>query len=151
MKKIAGKVTDIDFISRKSTLPKCPISRLVHSADEYNLHGAKRLFTIPNVLSASCPSVKQDGENKWFLHTDCFTLNSIVNRKKCSPTLRYLMKHIFKFLSIKFSPQNSAFSFSNRFIFQLFVIVFTRVGPFPERAEDICRRLRKLTSNINLF
>ena len=49
------------------------ISRLVHSADEYNLHGAKRLFTIPNVLSASCPSVKQDGENKCFLHTDCFT------------------------------------------------------------------------------
>ena len=49
------------------------IGRLVHSADEYNLHGAKRLFTIPNVLSASCPSVKQDGENKWFLHTDCFT------------------------------------------------------------------------------
>ena len=47
-------------------------ARLVHSADEYNLHGAKRLF-IPNVLSASCPSVKQDGENKWFLHTDCFT------------------------------------------------------------------------------
>ena len=61
------------------------------------------------------------------------------------------MKHIFKFLSIKFSPQNSAFSLSNRFIFQLFVIVFTRVGPFPERAEHICRRLRKLTSNINLF
>ena len=57
---------------------------------------------------------------------------------------------IFKFLSIKFSPQNSVFSFSNRFIFQLFVIVFTRVGPFPERAEHICRRLRKLTSNINL-
>ena len=25
MKKIAGKVTDIDFISRKSTLPTCPI------------------------------------------------------------------------------------------------------------------------------
>ena len=42
------------------------------------------------------------------------------------------MKHIFKFLSIKFSPQNSAFSLSNRFIFQLFVIVFTRVGPFPD-------------------
>ena len=63
------------------------IARLVHSADEYNLHGA----------------------------------------------------------------QNSAFSFSNKFIFQLFVIVFTCVGPFPERAEHICRRLRKLTSNINLF
>ena len=46
----------------------CICCRLVHSADEYNLHGAKRLFTIPNVLSASCPSVKQDGENKWFLH-----------------------------------------------------------------------------------
>ena len=41
-------------------------TRLTHSADEYNLHGAKRLFTIPNVLSASCPSVKQDDENKWF-------------------------------------------------------------------------------------
>ena len=25
MKKIAGKVTDIDFFSRKSTLPTCPI------------------------------------------------------------------------------------------------------------------------------
>ena len=48
-------------------------TRLAHSADEYNLHGAKRLFTIPNVLSASCPSVNQDGENKPFLHIDCFT------------------------------------------------------------------------------
>ena len=28
-----------------------PYSRLVHSADEYNLHGAKRLF-IPNVLES---------------------------------------------------------------------------------------------------
>ena len=62
-----------------------------------------------------------------------------------------ILGSVFKFLSIKFSPQNSAFSFSNRFIFQLFVIVFTRVGPFPEQAEHICRCLRKLTSNINLF
>ena len=46
--------------------------RLSHSADEYNLHGAKRLFTIQNVLSASRPSVNQDGENKPFLHIDCF-------------------------------------------------------------------------------
>ena len=44
-----------------------------NSADVYNLHGAKRLVTIPNVLSASCPSVNQDGENKPFLHIDCFT------------------------------------------------------------------------------
>ena len=44
--------------------------RLAHSADEYNLHGAKRLFTIPNVLSASRPSVNLDGENKPFLHID---------------------------------------------------------------------------------
>ena len=35
----------------------CRWIRLAHSADEYNLHGAKRLFTIPNVLSASRPSV----------------------------------------------------------------------------------------------
>ena len=48
-------------------------ARLAHSADEYNLHGAKRLSAIPNVLSASCPSVNQDGENKPFLHIDCFT------------------------------------------------------------------------------
>ena len=48
-------------------------SRLAHSADVYNLHGAKRLVTITNVLSASCPSVNQDGENKPFLHIDCFT------------------------------------------------------------------------------
>ena len=27
MKKITGKVTDIDFFSRKSTLPTCPINR----------------------------------------------------------------------------------------------------------------------------
>ena len=49
-----------------------------NSADEYNLHGAKRLFTIPNVLSASRPSVNQDGENKPFLHIDCFSCLSIV-------------------------------------------------------------------------
>ena len=49
------------------------LDRLVHSADVYNLHGAKRLVTITNVLSASCPSVNQDGENKPFLHIDCFT------------------------------------------------------------------------------
>ena len=42
--------------------------RLAHSADVY-----KRLVTITNVLSASCPSVNQDGENKPFLHIDCFT------------------------------------------------------------------------------
>ena len=33
MKKIAGKVTDIDFFPRKSTLPTCPtdlINMLVH-------------------------------------------------------------------------------------------------------------------------
>ena len=29
--------------------------------------------SIQNVLSASCPSVKQDGRNKPFLHIDCFT------------------------------------------------------------------------------
>ena len=51
------------YLSPNEVYPCMP--RLVHSADEYNLHGAK--------LSASCPSVKQDGENKWFLHTDCFT------------------------------------------------------------------------------
>ena len=51
----------------------CPDSRLAHSADVYNLHGAKRPVTITNVLSASCPSVNQDGENKPFLHIDCFT------------------------------------------------------------------------------
>ena len=60
-------------VCQRGTQTLTPRTRLVHSADEYNLHGAKRLFTIPNVLSASCPSVKQDGENKWFLHTDCFT------------------------------------------------------------------------------
>ena len=49
------------------------ITRLAHSAEVYNLHGAKRLVTITNVLSASCPSVNQDGENKPFLHIDCFT------------------------------------------------------------------------------
>ena len=43
-----------------------PIPKLAHSADEYNFHGAKRLFTIPNVLSASRPSVNQDDENKPF-------------------------------------------------------------------------------------
>ena len=39
-----------------------------NSAYVYNLHGAKRLVTITksNVLSASCPSVNQDGENKPF-------------------------------------------------------------------------------------
>ena len=47
--------------------------RLAHSADVYNLYGAKRLVTITNVLSASRPSVNQDGENKPFLHIDCFT------------------------------------------------------------------------------
>ena len=49
------------------------VPRLAHSADVYNLHGAKRLVTITNVLSASCLSVNQDGENKPFLHIDCFT------------------------------------------------------------------------------
>ena len=44
--------------------------RLAHSADEYNLHGAKRLFTISNVLSASRPSVNLHGENKPFLHIE---------------------------------------------------------------------------------
>ena len=53
----------------RSTLPLDSYN----SADVYNLHGAKRLVTIPNVLSASCPSVNQDGENKPFLHIDCFT------------------------------------------------------------------------------
>ena len=48
--------------------------RLAHSADEYNLHGAKCLFTIPNVLSASRPSVNQDGENKPFFTHRLFHL-----------------------------------------------------------------------------
>ena len=30
MKKIAGKVTDIDFFSQKSTLPTCPIELQYH-------------------------------------------------------------------------------------------------------------------------
>ena len=54
-KKLIKKQTDLTHL------------RLAHSADVYNLHGAKRLVTIPNVLSASGPAVKQDGENKPFL------------------------------------------------------------------------------------
>ena len=35
MKKITGKVTDIDFFSRKSTLPTCPIIRIGSEVAEW--------------------------------------------------------------------------------------------------------------------
>ena len=71
---IAGKKQGFDVqVSAMSTEEAESLVRLAHSADVYNLHGAKRLVTITNVLSASCPSVNQDGENKPFLHIDCFT------------------------------------------------------------------------------
>ena len=51
------------------------------------------------------------------------------------------MKHTFNFLTINFSPQNSVSSFLTDSFFSCLSIVFTRVGPFPERAEHICRTL----------
>ena len=100
-----------------------------NSADVYNLHGAKRLVTITNVLSASCPSINQDGKNKPFLHIDCFTLNSIG-----SQTLGYLMKH----------TPNSASSFlTDSFVSSLSIVSGMSRTHMPT--------LRKLTLNIHLF
>ena len=108
-------------------------TRLAHSADVYNLHGAKRLVTIPNVLSASRPSVNQDVKNKPFLHIDCYTFNT------------------FNFLAIQFSPRNSASSFFNRFIFQLFVNRVHSCGAVSGTSRTHMPTLWKLTLIINLF
>ena len=73
--------------------------------------------------------------------------------RKCSPSLRYSMKHKFNFLTIKFSSQNSAFSFSffKQIHFSAVCQCVRSCGAVSGTSRTHIPTLRKLTSNINLF
>ena len=97
--------SDSSLLHTHSTQLMCTISM-----------GRSDSSSIPNVLSASCPSVK-----------------------------RYLMKHIFNFLPIKFPPQNSASSFFLRHVHLCGAISGTSQTHMP------MTMLQKLTLNIDLI
>ena len=58
------------------------------------------------------------------------------------------MKHIFKFISIKFSPQNSAFSFFLQIHFSAVCQGFNSCGAVSGTGRT---HMPKQTSNVNLF